>query len=102
MSPSRAACSSSSRPNRTEVHAMTIDPALSTFRELHRSGCFVMPNPWDAGTAKFLYRAGFRALASSSSAVAFTRGMPDRVWGLPLDAVLAHLTELVAATPLPV
>jgi 2-methylisocitrate lyase-like PEP mutase family enzyme len=77
------------------------DP-IARFRELHRSGCFVMPNPWDVGSAKFLQHCGFPALASSSAAAGFTRGMPDRVYGMPLEAVLAHLEDLVGATPLPV
>ncbi|MBX3160016.1 MAG: isocitrate lyase/phosphoenolpyruvate mutase family protein [Deltaproteobacteria bacterium] len=76
--------------------------AVETFRALHRSGCFVMPNPWDVGSAVLLHRAGFPAIASSSAALAFTRAMPDTVWGVPVDAVLAHLAELVRATPLPV
>jgi 2-methylisocitrate lyase-like PEP mutase family enzyme len=73
-----------------------------SFRALHDRGCFVIPNPWDRGSAIFLHRAGFRALASSSAGLAFSCGLPDTVSALPRDVVLAHVAELVAATPLPV
>jgi len=73
-----------------------------TFRELHRSGCFVMPNPWDAGSARFLASLGFPALASTSAGMAFARGKPDAPDALDVDEVLSHLSELVRATPLPV
>ena len=73
-----------------------------TFRELHESGCFVMPNPWDAGSARFLHSLGFPALASTSAGMAFARGLPDEVKALPRDLVLEHVRELVQATPLPV
>jgi 2-methylisocitrate lyase-like PEP mutase family enzyme len=76
--------------------------AVAAFRALHASGCFVMPNPWDAGSAVFLHHLGFRALASTSAGFAFTLGLPDEVWAVPVDAVLGHLRELVRATPLPV
>lgn len=76
--------------------------AASAFRELHRSGCFVMPNPWDAGSAAYLAHLGFRALATTSAGFAFTRALPDAVGAVPLELVLAHVRELVAATPLPV
>jgi 2-methylisocitrate lyase-like PEP mutase family enzyme len=76
--------------------------AIATFRELHRSGCFVMPNPWDAGSAVFLGKLGFRALATTSAGFGFSRGKPDRVDALPVDDVIAHVREIVLATPLPV
>ena len=71
-----------------------------TFRELHRSGCFTIPNPWDIGSARFLQHLGFKALATTSAGFAFSRGLPDNA--VPLDAMLAHIRELVAATSLPV
>jgi 2-methylisocitrate lyase-like PEP mutase family enzyme len=77
-------------------------PAVAAFRTLHQAGCFVIPNPWDIGSARFLAHAGFRALATSSAGLAFTLGKPDEVEALPLAAVLAHLRDVVAATPLPV
>lgn len=70
------------------------------FRALHQSGCFVLPNPWDVGSAKLLQRMGFKALASTSSGLAWSMGRPDNHVGL--DDVLAHLTQLCAATDLPV
>ena len=76
--------------------------AVAAFRALHASGCFVMPNPWDAGSAVLLQHLGFRAIASSSAGFAFTLGAPDDVSTVPVDAVLGHLRELVRATPLPV
>jgi 2-methylisocitrate lyase-like PEP mutase family enzyme len=76
--------------------------ARERFRALHESGCFVMPNPWDIGTARWLASRGFPALATPSAGFAFSRGLPDADWAVPLDAMLAHIAELVTATPLPV
>ena len=74
--------------------------AVATFRELHQSGCFVLPNPWDIGTALYLRHLGFKALATTSAGFAFTRGLKDG--GVPRDEMLAHIREIVNATPLPV
>jgi 2-methylisocitrate lyase-like PEP mutase family enzyme len=74
--------------------------AITRFRALHESGCFVLPNPWDIGTAVYLHHLGFEALATTSAGVAFARGMPDATPALPLDEMLAHIREVV--TPLPV
>lgn len=76
--------------------------AVAAFHSLHASGCFVLPNPWDVGAAIYLQRAGFKALATTSAGVAFAHGLPDAVRALPRDAMLAHIREIVAATPLPV
>jgi 2-methylisocitrate lyase-like PEP mutase family enzyme len=76
--------------------------AIETFRALHTAGCFVLPNPWDAGTAVYLQHLGFKALATTSAGFAFSRGLPDSVSAVPRDHVLAHIRELVAATTLPV
>jgi 2-methylisocitrate lyase-like PEP mutase family enzyme len=76
--------------------------AIDTFRDLHRSGCFVLPNPWDAGTAVYLEHLGFKALATTSAGVAFSRARPDTVSSVPRDVMLAHIREVVAATKLPV
>ncbi len=73
-----------------------------TFRRLHESGCFVIPNPWDVGTARYLRHLGFKALATTSSGFAFTRGLPDTDWAVPRDLMLAHIAEIVQATDLPV
>jgi len=70
------------------------------FRELHKSGCFVIPNPWDVGSARILAHMGFKALASTSAGFAWAIGKPDHL--ITLEEILAHLTELCAATDLPV
>jgi len=75
---------------------------MTHFRRLHESGCFVIPNPWDRGSAVWLWRLGFQALASTSAGYAFSRGLPDTVTALSKHEVLAHVADLVAATPLPV
>src|SRR6187455_1004364 len=77
-------------------------PAVAAFHALHAAGCFLLPNPWDVGTAKALAGMGFRALATTSAGLSFASGQPDTVDGLACDAVLAHVRAIVAATPLPV
>jgi 2-methylisocitrate lyase-like PEP mutase family enzyme len=74
--------------------------AVATFRELHQSGCFVLPNPWDTGTAIYLQHLGFKALATTSAGFAFSRGLEDGA--VPRDEMLTHIREIVAATSLPV
>jgi 2-methylisocitrate lyase-like PEP mutase family enzyme len=74
--------------------------ATAKFRALHDSGCFVLPNPWDIGTAIYLERLGFKALATTSAGFAFSRGKPDG--GVPRDEMLAHIREIAEATSLPV
>jgi 2-methylisocitrate lyase-like PEP mutase family enzyme len=71
-----------------------------TFHQMHQSGCFVIPNPWDVGSALFLQSLAFKALATTSSGFAWSRGRPDG--GISRDMALAHLRELVAATDLPI
>ncbi|CAG9273637.1 2-Methylisocitrate lyase, PEP mutase family [Paraburkholderia unamae] len=78
----------------------TIAEIRADFRALHAAGCFVLPNPWDAGSARYLQGLGFKALATTSSGFAWSRGHADNT--LPLEAILAHLREIVAATDLPV
>jgi 2-methylisocitrate lyase-like PEP mutase family enzyme len=70
------------------------------FFELHRSGCFVIPNPWDVGSARFLQSLGFRALATTSSGFAWSQGYRDG--GVTREQALSHLREIVAATDVPV
>ena len=70
------------------------------FRAMHESGCFVLPNPWDIGTAMYLEHLGFNALATTSAGFAFSRGKPDGA--VPRDEMLAHIREIVEATALPV
>lgn len=72
----------------------------ASFRAMHEKGCFVLPNPWDIGSARLLEHAGFAALASTSSGAAWTQGRPD--YGSTREDVLAHLTELSAAVDLPI
>jgi 2-methylisocitrate lyase-like PEP mutase family enzyme len=74
----------------------------AAFRRLHDSGCFVLPNPWDIGTARYLQHLGFKALATTSSGFSFSRGLPDTDWAVPRDAALGHIAEIVASTELPV
>ncbi len=71
------------------------------FMDLHQSGCFVMPNPWDMGSARMMAAMGAVALATSSAAHAFTLGRPD-MGGVTRDEALAHAQDIVAATTLPV
>ncbi|HEY6231856.1 MAG TPA: isocitrate lyase/phosphoenolpyruvate mutase family protein [Pyrinomonadaceae bacterium] len=75
---------------------------VEKFHALHASGCFVLPNPWDAGSAIYLEQLGFKALASTSAGFAFSRGLPDSPSGVSRELVLTHLRELVEATSLPV
>lgn len=70
------------------------------FRKLHESGCFVLPNPWDVGSAQLLQAMGFKALASTSSGFAWSIGHPDNK--VNCDDVLAHLKTLNEVTDLPV
>ena len=74
--------------------------AVAKFRELHESGCFVLPNPWDVGTAMYLHHLGFKALATTSAGFAFSRGLQDGA--VPRDEMLSHIQEIAEATPLPV
>lgn len=73
---------------------------VAAFRELHRSGCFVSPNPWDLGSARLLQQMGFKALATTSSGFAWSVGRADNA--ISLDQALAHFQELAAGVPLPV
>src|SRR5437773_11612794 len=70
------------------------------FRAIHESGCFMLPNPWDIGTAIYLEHLGFEALATTSAGFAFSRGKRDG--GVPRDEMLSHIREIVEATTLPV
>lgn len=81
---------------------MTVSAAQkrAQFRKLHESGCFVLPNPWDAGSAQLLQAMGFKALASTSSGFAWSIGHPDNK--VTCDSVLAHLKTLNEVTDLPV
>lgn len=78
----------------------TIAQKRADFRTLHEQGCFVIPNPWDTGSARYLQGLGFKALATTSSGHAWSQGLADGAQSR--DAVLAHLRDIVAATDLPV
>lgn len=80
---------------------MTVhDDRIAEFHRLHAEGCFVMPNPWDLGSARALAQLGFPALATTSAGFAWTMGKADN--GVTLDAVLAHLRAVVGAIDVPV
>jgi 2-methylisocitrate lyase-like PEP mutase family enzyme len=85
-------------PGETEM--ATFINQRAAFRKLHESGCFTIPNPWDIGTALYLCRLGFPALATSSAGFAFSRGLPDA--GVPRDPMLSHIKEIVGAVNVPV
>jgi 2-methylisocitrate lyase-like PEP mutase family enzyme len=72
----------------------------AAFHALHKSGCFVIPNPWDVGSARWLQGLGFKALASTSSGFAWSKGFADN--RVTRDMVLTHLSDLVAATDVPI
>src|SRR5215213_3301846 len=78
----------------------TSDPRIQTFRRLHESGCFVIPNPWDIGSARVLEQMGFRALATTSAGFAWSVGRPDN--GVTLDEALDHFRAIAEAVDLPV
>ena len=70
------------------------------FRQLHEHGCFVIPNPWDAGSARLLAQLGFQALATTSSGIAWSMGRADN--NVPLDVTLERLQVISAAVEIPV
>jgi 2-methylisocitrate lyase-like PEP mutase family enzyme len=73
-----------------------------TFRRLHETGCFVIPNPWDVGSARYLQHLGFPALATTSAGFAFSQGLPDSEVALSRDRNLMHIGEITAAVDVPV
>ncbi|CAH1668666.1 2-methylisocitrate lyase [Hyphomicrobiales bacterium] len=76
---------------------MAQSPQVEAFRKLHKAGCFVMPNPWDFGSARWLRGQGFKALATTSAGFAFTQGRADQ--DVPRDMMLSHIAEIVQAVP---
>jgi 2-methylisocitrate lyase-like PEP mutase family enzyme len=92
------------RADLTEHIMPPIHPSIAdkrrSFQQLHESGCFLIPNPWDVGSARYLQSLGFKALASTSSGLAWSQGRSDNA--LPRERVLAHLHELVEATDVPI
>jgi methylisocitrate lyase len=73
---------------------------IQTFHALHQSGCFVIPNPWDVGSARLLAQLGFPALATTSSGFAWSLGRPDN--HVSVDEVLGHLRAIAGSVPIPV
>src|SRR5262249_45647524 len=71
----------------------------AAFRRLHEGGCFVIPNPWDIGTTRYLQSLGFKALATTSAGFAWSRGAADG--GVTREQMLAHIAELSAAADVP-
>ena len=80
--------------------SVSISEKRATFRQLHQSGCFVIPNPWDVGSARALQHIGYKALASTSAGYAWSTGRADNK--VTCDDVIEHLTQLCAAVDLPV
>jgi 2-methylisocitrate lyase-like PEP mutase family enzyme len=80
----------------------TVDGKRRAFRTLHEAGCFVMPNPWDVGTTRWLQGAGFRALATTSAGAAFAMGCPDSDRAVSCDVMLAHIRTIAEVSDVPV
>ena len=80
--------------------ALGVDEKRETFRRLHEAGCFVIPNPWDLGSARYLVSLGFKALATTSSGFAWSRGRSDNA--VTLEDVLHHLEDMAAGVDVPV
>lgn len=78
----------------------TVAEKVHAFRELHHAGCFVIPNPWDVGSARLLAQLGFRALATTSSGFAWSLGRPDN--RVTLDEALAHMQSIANSVSIPV
>ncbi|HXI26310.1 MAG TPA: isocitrate lyase/phosphoenolpyruvate mutase family protein [Pyrinomonadaceae bacterium] len=78
------------------------EAVTAKFHELHESGCFVLPNPWDVGSTIYLEHLGFKAVATTSAGFAFTKGLPDDPELIPREMMLEHFREIAAATSLPV
>src|SRR4051812_39622795 len=83
-----------------EIGMPSIADKRKTFRRLHESGCFVIPNPWDVGSARYLQHLGFKALATTSAGMAFSMGLPDN--GVSREAALRHIGEIASASGIPV
>jgi 2-methylisocitrate lyase-like PEP mutase family enzyme len=79
-----------------------LDARRRAFRALHERGCFVIPNPWDVGSARYLAHLGFPALATTSAGYAFSAGLPDSDAAVSRDRSLSYIADIVAAVELPV
>lgn len=83
-----------------DQHRPSVADKRRAFHGLHASGCFVIPNPWDPGSARYLQSLGFKAVATTSAGFAWSKARPDN--GATRDMVIAHLREMVEATDVPV
>jgi 2-methylisocitrate lyase-like PEP mutase family enzyme len=86
----------------TLVAMASVSSHRSSFASLHASGCFVIPNAWDIGSAKYLQLLGFKAVATTSGGYAFSRGLPDGINGVSRDQMLSHIAEIVQEVELSV
>lgn len=78
------------------------DSLRRTFAELHRDGCFAVPNPWDRGSVRLLEELGFKAIATTSAGFSFSKGLPDALDLLTVEQVLEHIAEIASVSRLPV
>ncbi len=81
---------------------MASDSPRRSFVDLHRDGCFAMPNPWDRGSVRLLEGLGFQALATTSAGFSFSKGLPDALDMLSVEEVLEHIADIVCVSRLPV
>jgi 2-methylisocitrate lyase-like PEP mutase family enzyme len=88
--------------NNAEQSISIFSARRRAFRALHENGCFVIPNPWDVGSARYLQHLGFAALATTSAGFAFSQGLPDSDLAVSRDRSLAHIAEIAASVDLPV
>ena len=88
--------------NNVEQPISTFAARRDAFRALHENGCFVIPNPWDVGSARYLQHLGFAALATTSAGFAFSQGLPDSEVAVSRDRSLAHIAEIANSVDLPV
>jgi 2-methylisocitrate lyase-like PEP mutase family enzyme len=96
----RNAARNSAATSATSGPSSSIADKRRAFHQLHQSGCFVIPNPWDAGSARYLESLNFKALATTSAGFAWSQGLPDGA--ITRDMAIDHLYELCSATRLPV
>lgn len=90
------------RPNPHAPTPNELAARRAAFRKLHETGLFVIPNPWDIGTARYLRSLGFKALATTSAGFSFTQGLPDTDWAVPRDMALQHIANIASSVDLPV
>ncbi len=90
------------QPSQQTITPEALAARRAAFRKLHETGLFVIPNPWDIGTARYLRSLGFKALATTSSGFSFTQGLPDADWAVPRDMALQHIATIASSVDLPV